>query len=189
MSDPNSDLRSFIRQVRARSRENREAMRLVFGEGLNSVAIGILRQELDSMVRVIYLLDPRNRSQRARLIRQVVSGDKWGVHDKTMVEFTVSFEEHYWPQRLYNFACGFIHLSSYHDYQDRDPFRTLPEEDRQAITEYLREYHPQEDGITADSEFRDIIPYVPKVLGKIAVRLEKLLDALEDDKDLSDVTL
>jgi hypothetical protein len=55
--------------------------------------------------------------------------------------------------------------------------------------EYLREYHPQAGEVTADSEFEGIIPYVPKVLEKIASRLEQLLNGLENDRDLSDIAL
>ena len=144
-------------------------MPVVFGNGWYSVAVGILRQELDSMVRVTYLLDPHNRDRRALLIHQAVSGEKWeDVWDKKMVKLAGSLKNYNWAQRVYEFGCGFIHLSSYHDYQDRDPFRVLPADDRQAIAEYLHEYHPQAREITAASEFEDIIPYVPKVLEKIA---------------------
>jgi hypothetical protein len=188
MSEPGTEVGSFVRQVRARSREHREAMPFVIAKGWNSIAIGILRQELDSMVRVIYLLAPRNRDQRVVLIHQAVSSGKWDVLDKKMVGFAGSLKKYHWAKRVYDFGSGFIHLSSYHDYQDRDPFHLLPEDERSAIARYLREYHPGHGEVTADSEFGDIAPYVPLVLEKIASRLEELLDALENDRDLSDVT-
>lgn len=46
----------FLRQVRNRSHEHRQAMNLLTSVRLAGQMIAILRQELDSMVRVIYLL-------------------------------------------------------------------------------------------------------------------------------------
>jgi hypothetical protein len=43
-----------------------------------SPAFSILRQELDSMVRVIYLLQ-QNVVERVRLISLTLDGDKWQV--------------------------------------------------------------------------------------------------------------
>lgn len=43
----------FWRQVRTRSREHREAMTIAAQQGWLSIMVGILRQELDSMIRII----------------------------------------------------------------------------------------------------------------------------------------
>jgi hypothetical protein len=51
-----SDAEIFTRQVRERSRENAESLRLLHGRGLHANVVSILRQELDSLIRVIFLL-------------------------------------------------------------------------------------------------------------------------------------
>ena len=182
MSEPDSDVGWFIRQVRARSWEHSEAMPVVFEQGWYSVAVGILRQELDSMIRVIYLLRERDRERRADLIRQAVSGQKWKVRDKEMVEAARRLPGYPWVRQVYKFGCGFIHLSRNHDYQARDPFRALSPDQRRTIAEYLREHHDGE--VSAESAFDDIIGYVPMVLGKIAFRLDGFLDDLDNNRDI-----
>lgn len=51
-----SSIESFCRQVRSRSKEHQKAIGLLSEAGLAGQMVAILRQELDSMVRVIYLL-------------------------------------------------------------------------------------------------------------------------------------
>jgi hypothetical protein len=67
---------AFCRQVRSRSKEHQQAMQLLSRAGLAGQMVAILRQELDSMVRVIYLLtQPPDR--RYLLIDSSVNGKKW----------------------------------------------------------------------------------------------------------------
>ena len=51
---PNIDI--FCRAVEARSREHREAMDVAITRGWWAIAGSVLRMELDSMIRVVYLL-------------------------------------------------------------------------------------------------------------------------------------
>jgi hypothetical protein len=87
----------------------------------------ILRQELDSMVRVIYLLT-QTVEHRTLLINTSVQGKKWPkVTDKEMVDIAQKLQS--WTQSAYKFSCAFIHLSGLHDYKHRDPLLLLsPEE-------------------------------------------------------------
>jgi hypothetical protein len=45
---------------------------------------------------------------------------------------------HGWTQNVYAFGCGFIHLSAFHDYADRDPFDLLTPDDRKIIGHYSK---------------------------------------------------
>jgi hypothetical protein len=153
--------------------------------GWLSIEVGILRQELDSMVRVIFLLEQHDPGLRARLLQQAVSGEMWTlptstgkvekVTDRAMVNLAQNL--HGWTRLVYRFGCTFIHLSDLHDYQARDPFRGLPPEDREAIAQYLRQYHGGD--VSADSTFKEVAEYVPKVLDKIASNLDHYLEELE----------
>src|SRR5580692_3874626 len=66
---------TFCRQVRARSSEHSEAILAV--RALPGQMVSILRQELDSMVRVIFLLSQKDMEYRKKLIEDAVTGKKW----------------------------------------------------------------------------------------------------------------
>ena len=135
----------FCRQIRSRSREHQHAMCLMSKAGLAGQMGAILRQELDSMVRVIYLL-AQTPDHRASLIDSAVSGKKWfqkkskgAVTDKEMVELAKQLQG--WTLSVYKFGCAFINLSAIHDCDDRDPLRQLPVHQRNDIIQHCRHYH------------------------------------------------
>ena len=114
-------------------------MRLLSGARLAGQMVSVLRQELDSMIRVIYLLS-QNTDRRNQLIDAAANGEKWSqagsrakVTDKEMVDLAQSLQG--WTQSVYKFGCAFIHLSGLHDYNDRDPLAQLPVEERENILE------------------------------------------------------
>jgi hypothetical protein len=102
------------------------------------------------------------------------------VTDRHMV--ALSSKLHGWAQNVYAFGCGFIHLSAFHDYSDRDPFDTLTPEDRSDIAGYLRHYH----GVVMDrtTKLSDIEFVLPAVFEKISANLECYVKDLEAGSDL-----
>lgn len=177
----------FLRQVKSRSIEHRQAMRLLAQANLAGQMISVLRQELDSMIRVIYLLTQKP-IRRTSLIESSVSGERWrrsgsrsAMTDREMVE--IAHELQGWTQSVYKFGCAFIHLSSLHDYNDRDPLKLLPAREREDLLQHCRHYHggPSEP----DPSFSDLVPYLPRVLDKIASNLEGYLTELENGKLLT----
>jgi hypothetical protein len=136
--------------------------------------MAVLRQELDSMVRCIFLLSVSDRRYRRRLIEDAVNGRQWRtldgkgkVTDRAMVD--LSSKLHGWTRNVYAFGCGFIHLSAFHD-PNRDPFDLLTPQEREDIARYLNSYH----GIALNSatKLRDIEPVLPGVFEKISSNLE-----------------
>lgn len=82
----------FCRQVRTRSAENSRAIWLLQSQDLPAQAVGILRQELDSLVRVIYLLSTDDKKRREELMQASTEGRMWtlvgsrkSVTDRDMV--------------------------------------------------------------------------------------------------------
>lgn len=156
-------------------------MALLAQAGLVGPMISVLRQELDSMVRVIYLL-AQNLERRELLIESSVNGRIWTregkqarVTDREMVELAQKLQG--WTQSVYKFGCAFIHLSNLHDYNDRDPLLQLPADERRDILNHCRYYH---GGPATDAErFEDLVPYLPYVLAKISGNLECYLEQLE----------
>lgn len=173
----------FLRQVRSRSHENQHAIRLLGSARLAGQMISVLRQELDSMVRVIYLL-AQDPVRRAQLIEDSVTGRKWtrdGTHapvtDREMVELADSLQG--WTRSVYKFGCAFIHLSALHDYNDRDPLMQLPEPERQDILDHCRHYHG--GPFDGSATFADLVPYLPRVMDKLSSNLEHYLSDLESE--------
>jgi len=176
---------TFCRQVRARSAENRQAMDAV--QALPGQMVSVLRQELDSLVRVVFLLAQEDRAYRYRLLEDSVSGRRWKepnsqkvVTDREMVDLTHKL--HGWTKSVYAFGCAFIHLSSFHDHQVRDPLAQLPDAERNVILEHLRHYHGGPHG--ESPRFSDVVPFLPRVFTKIADNLECYVKQVEQDGDL-----
>ena len=176
----------FCRQVRARSAEHKLAIAAT--RSIPGQMVSILRQELDSLVRIVFLLSQVDRVHRSRLIEDSVAGRRWrrpnsshSVTDREMVELTDTL--HGWTKSVYDFGCAFIHLSNFHDHRVRDPLLQIPADERRSILEHLRYYH----GGPNDSStvFSDIVPFLPMVFEKIASNLECYLKNLEQDGDIN----
>lgn len=144
--------------------------------------IAVLRQELDSIIRVLYLFQQPN-SRRAELIKESVNGVRWHradstafVTDREMLELSsklIGYDKY-----VYKFGCHFIHLSNMHDYNDRDPLYLIPAKERKEIISYINDYH---GGPTGNAiRFVDLVPYLPDVFDKVSGNLDCLLEMLED---------
>lgn len=170
----------FCRQVRSRSAEHREAVRHLMPAGTFGAIVGILRQEIDSMVRVIYLLSVTDRERRRELLARAVAHQPWltkgaRVTDREMVELADKLQG--WTKSVYRFGCAFIHLSAFHDYAHRDPLAMIPDVEREAILAHMRYYH---GGPTSNHpSFETLGSYLPSVFEKIASNLEHYVKELE----------
>lgn len=174
-------VRVFGRQVRSRSAEHAAAIRVLGREDLHSVAVGILRQELDSMVRVMYLLSLKDQGERRRLIEDSVRGRRWRgangrtITDREMVRLANALNG--WAESVYRFGCAFIHLSNFHDRLARDPFKALPTSEQREIIEHVEHYHGHL--ATKTPAMEDLLPLIPRVFTKVADNLRCYLDSLE----------
>ncbi len=184
-----SDLEVFCRQVRARSHEHSKAIDLLYRENIPTQVISVLRQELDSMIRVIYLLNIPDMSYRNELIKASIDGQEWiekktgkRITDRKMAELANKLQG--WTKSVYRFGCAFIHLSSFHDYKERDPLDMISAEEKKAILKHMINYHfgPR----NPDPKFTDLIPYLPSVFAKIASNLEVYVKDLENEKTIEE---
>jgi hypothetical protein len=176
---PEDDLEAFCRTVRERSRDNKAALELLNRATLTGKVVGTLREELDSMIRCIYLLSIRDRQRRGQLISQFLNGQRWPVTDAKMVELSNRLQG--WTQSVYKFGCAFIHLSKYHDAK-QDPFDSLSSRERDQIAQHLNYYHAFP--LDANTHFNDIVPILPRVFEKIAGNLECYVRDLENNSEL-----
>lgn len=182
-----TDTRTFCAMIRNRSEENRRAMHCFsMPHGVLSPAFSILRQELDSMVRVIYLLSTKDPAERRSLIQSTLRGEKWKtrtakgkfreVTDREMVELAQKLQG--WTQSVYRFGCAFVHLSDFHNHLAQNPFERLSDAEKQHVLSHMRHYH---GGPTHDNpDMRELSMYVPAVFDKIADNLKCYLEQLEN---------
>ena len=180
---------TFCCAVRLRSSENRAAMDcLSHQQNVLSPMMAILRQELDSMVRVIWLLSTDDKTERERLIHATLSGEKWTEHtsegkkrkitDREMVELGQWL--HGWTESVYKFGCAFIHLSDFHNHATEDPFRKLHKTEREDILRHMRAYHGGPSG--DDPGMAELARYIPQVFDKIAGNLDCYVTSLAEGK-------
>ena len=179
-------IQEFCIIIRTRSKEHRKGIEIL--KGLHGIIIPILRQEVDSMIRVIYLLSIKDIKDRMHFIEQTMNGDKWSIvtaknkkrfiTDKEMVELSNKLQG--WTKSVYSFSCAFIHLSNYHDYNNKNPFELLSTSEQKDVLTHLRQYHfgPASDHPTFD----ELAEFFPKVFDKISSNLESYLDDLENNK-------
>ena len=175
----------FCGILRNRSEENKKSFEVLFGNNLYGNCFSILRQELDSMVRVIYLLNIPEISKRELLIKKTLNGEKWtfinhnnkvqNITDRDMVN--IASELWGWTQNVYKFGCAFIHLSKFHNYLTEDPFMALSDTEKEDITNQLNNYHFA--NLNQNSSLNDIIPYLPMVMEKIVANFECNIRSLE----------
>jgi len=169
-----------------RSDENRRAMRCFsIPHGVLSPAVSILRQELDSMIRVIYLLQIADLAERQRLIASTLRGEKWkvptskgkyrDVTDREMVELAQQLQG--WTQSVYRFGCAFVHLSDFHNHLAQNPFQRLSDAERRDVLSHMRNYHggPSNE----NPEMEKLSEYLPRVFDKIADNLKCYLGQLK----------
>jgi hypothetical protein len=176
----------FCALVLERSREHAEAFERLcqLPAPLIAPCFGILRQELDSMVRVIFLLSITDLDERRQLIQSTLDGSLWQVAtqkgkfrrvtDREMVELAQHLQG--WTQSVYKFGCAFIHLSNFHNHLAENPFETLSDDERRDVLAHMRFYHggPNSDRPT----MADLGEYLPRVFEKVRGNLEYYLEEL-----------
>jgi len=188
-----NDTKTFCAMIRNRSAENRRAMHC-FNRPYEAMspAFSILRQELDSMIRVIFLLHTEDITERRRLVASTLRGEKWKVRtnkgklrvvtDREMVNLAQELQG--WTQSVYRFGCAFVHLSDFHNHLAQNPFDRLAADEKKHIMTHLRNYHggPSHD----NPDMRELSGYLLRVFEKIADNLECYLKQLEEDMKLDE---
>lgn len=175
----------FCKILKERSIEHRAAVILMLGNEMYGQVISILRQELDSMVRTIFLLEKSNLDVRNHYMSQTLNNQKWTfpnsktlVTDRHMVELSSNL--YGWTLSVYKLGCAFIHLSPMSNYANENPFSYLPDTEIQDIKQYLYNYH--NFSLEEELNMETVIPYLSKVFMKVADNLECNIEQIEDEK-------
>jgi hypothetical protein len=179
----NTSLSDFIRLTKERSKENTLAILTLHAKGLFGPTISLLRQELDSLIRVCYLLRINNLTDRYKLIQDTLSGLEWKIDNNRITDrkmVNIASQYNHWAPEVYDFGNSFTHLTNFHDYKQNDPLKLMDDSKKQAIRKYLNSYHffPSSQPVT----FENVIHYLPQVATKVSDNLHSYLKDLEDDK-------
>lgn len=181
----NTSVEKFCRQIRERSRENQDSLTILLNNQNYGIAIGLLRQELDSLIRVAYLSDMgMTNSESKRLIDESVSGNQWKkkarsgkdvrITDREMIDLSSKIGG--WVNIIYSFGCKLIHLSDFHDYKSTDPFEKMETENKQEVIRYLHRYHQYPySGI----DMNKLVEYLPNVMKKLVDNVSYYVSDIE----------
>lgn len=176
---------TFCHLIRSRSKENKIAIDILYSSKniIIGPALSILRQELDSMVRVIYLLNIKLLPERNRIISQTLNGEQWTIKtnkgklrkitDREMID--ISNDLYGWTLSVYKFGCSFIHLSNFHNYLSENPISMLSDCEKEDIINHMKQYH----GYNSETlTIQDIWNYIPHIFDKISSNLNCYVDGL-----------
>ena len=179
-----TETEQFCKILRERSLENVAAGQLLFSNELYGQFISVLRQELDSLVRVVFLLS-NDLETRQHFISQTLQNNIWTmpnsktiVTDRNMVDLTGSL--HGWTNSVYKLGCAFIHLSTMADYKNTNPFQQLSQTEINDIKQHLHHYHGFQ--LTSQLSMNTITPFLLKVLEKVSSNLKCYIDDLEENR-------
>jgi len=179
-----TDKEQFCRILRERSNEHKTAINLMLQNRLYGQAISILRQELDSMVRAIFLLNEPDLSIRNHFIRQTLNNTKWTlpnaktiVTDRQMVDLASTLFG--WTKSVYKLGCAFIHLSPMNDYNNENPFLHLTQEEVDDVKEHLNNYHGF--SLTNELNMQTVTPYLLRVFTKVSDNLGYYIGGVASD--------
>lgn len=186
-------IKTLCAVIRHRSEENTCAMQLMTAQCdiPLSPAFALLRQELDSMVKTVFLLS-RDKLEREKYATELLGGQRWkmktitgkerNVLDKDLVDLAQTLQG--WTRSVYKFGCAFIHLSEFHNYFASNPFSNLSCTELEDIAAHLAQYHGYDP--TKELSIDSIRMYIPMIFDKIHGNLECYIADLEAGRELDD---
>lgn len=182
----------FVELVENRSAENQKSINLLFAQNLLGQCVSILRQEIDTFIRIVYLGRMTDLNNRERLMRQTLNGKKWtentvnnktrNVTDREMVELARQLKGY--VQYAYKFGCAFIHLSNKHNYKKENPFEGLDFREELDIKYYLNQYHGFNRNL--DLTIENVKLLIPAIFDKISSNMLYYCRELKEHGIISD---
>jgi len=137
--------KDFYTLLKKRSVDNVKAFNACYETYCFGQCISILRQELDSYMRVLFIESLDNEENKKLLMEQTLRNKKWVYLTKGGLRKKVTDSEIFkatsrlnsWESMVYRFGCSFIHLSSFHDIDKCHMGNLLPGE-RALIIDFMK---------------------------------------------------
>lgn len=166
-----------------RLEENIKSFDLLYSLKHYGNCISIMCQELDQIVRILYLMNCGIDSKK-QLISSSINNQKWHIThidnqkeyitDEILVNFSKSLKG--WDQSIIEFGYLFKSISVNYNYGLRDPIKSMSEPDRVAIYTYIKNYHVENFPMQFSTD--DLIPILPMIMKLIGEKLNDYLNAL-----------
>jgi hypothetical protein len=173
----------YKKLVTHRLEENLKSFKLLFGINHYGNCISIMCQELDQIIRLLYLLNQRKEEQ-IQFMESSINSHRWYlvnqdhtkkyITDEDIIEY--SKELRGWDKSIYEFGIAFDCLSNNFNYGSKNPIKSMNEIDRKKLSDYIIEYHKADfpDEFTID----DLIPILPSIIKLISEKLTIYLERL-----------
>ena len=166
-----------------RLEENRKSFDLLFGIQHYGNCISIMCQELDQVIKILFLLN-RNKSEQRQFIESSINNHRWSlitkdnkkeyISDTVFTEYSNTLKG--WDKSIYEFGLAFGNLANTFNYGTKDPIKSMGENDKEKIYKYIKEYHNTTFPI--DYDISNLIIELPTILNTISINLKKYIDKL-----------
>jgi hypothetical protein len=173
----------YKRLIGHRLEENMKSFKLLFEIKHYGNCISIMCQELDQIIRLLFLLNstPNNKKQ---FISSSINDQKWhtvGLDHKKMYvtdEMLLQFSESLtgWDKSIYEFGFSFKSLSNNFNYGSRDPIKSMNEIERNRLYNYIQEYHVKD--FPKEFSLDDLKPVLPMILKLISNNLNNYMEKI-----------
>jgi hypothetical protein len=173
----------YKRLVSHRLEEDLKSFRLLFGMKHYGNCVSLMCQELDQMIRLLFLL---NSSQRDRIsfMESSINNHKWyvlnkenkkeNITDETLADFTKTLAG--WDKSIYDFGFAFKDMSNAFNYGSKDPIKGMSEENRKKLYDYIIAYHKKD--FPNDFSINDLFPVLPEIINVISLNLKNYIEKI-----------
>jgi len=173
----------YKKLINHRLEENMKSFKLLFEIKHYGNCISIMCQELDQIIRLLFLLNSIP-SERKQFMESSINSQKWyrlnsdnkkeHISDEMLLKFTETLRE--WDKSIYEFGFSFKSLSNNFNYGSKNPIKSMSEQDREKLHSYITEYHNRDfpDDFTLD----DLIPVLPDIIERISTNLQSYMERL-----------
>jgi hypothetical protein len=163
--------------------ENRKSFELLFGIKHYGNCISIMRQELDQVIKLLYLLNSTKNEQK-QFIESSINNHKWykvnsdNTKDYITEDILTTYSETLtgWDKSIYEFGLAFGSLATTFNYGTRDPIKGIGENDKDKIYKYIVEYHNKD--FPKNYDLGILILELPTILNKISIQLQNYVERL-----------
>jgi hypothetical protein len=178
-----SEKDEYKRIISQRLGENWKSFKILFGLKHYGNCISIMCQELDQIISLLFLLN-RNQYEKEHLVRLSINSQKWFflngdnkkvyITEKEIINYADSLQG--WEKGIYEFGLSFQCLSKNFNYLLRDPMKSMSENERRQISDYIKEYHNTvfNDNFSLD----DLIPLLEDIFKTITSNLLIYMDKI-----------
>jgi hypothetical protein len=174
---------NFSALIKERSSGNASLVSSLQEQKLYAQEIAILRQDIDFLLRISYLLTIGDRAERIALMEAMIKGQEWKTGKKSITDASMAAivkDYNKWISELYDFGTLFDHITDHHDFKTADPLASLPSVPKTTIKYYLSTHH--QFPYDMDLNFTNVLAYLPKVATKVSNNLKRYLVDLENNR-------